>query len=125
MKTLIARALIYYYLAVGASKRRFEEAVINLIISLEALLCTDTTKIRRDLRSRLPVLIGEDEKEKILRRSGELYGWRCAIIHAGRKRPLLVDVRTLFSYTRRAIIRCLFFGLYSKKEIVAEIDRKT
>ena len=98
-----------------------------MIISLEALLCTDTTKIRRDLRNRLPVLIGEDEKEKeeISRRILELYRLRCAIIHAGRKRPLLVDVRTLFSYTRKAIIRCLFFNLYSKKKIVEEIDRKT
>ena len=38
MDSHVGLALIYYYIAVQASQRRFEQAVINLMIALEALL---------------------------------------------------------------------------------------
>lgn len=119
-------ALAYYYFAVRASKRRLEEAVINLVIAGEALLCTETTRIRMNLSNRLSTLIAKNENEKaeISKEMRRLYELRCGIIHGGGKKPSPNDVRTLFNYIKRAIESGLSLRHLSKKELVAKLDRR-
>lgn len=124
MESPLGLALTYYYFAVRASRRRLEEAVINLMIAGEALLCTETTETRKTLPRRLSTLIVENETEKavISRRMYKLYGLRSGIVHGGGKKPSLDDVRTLFDYVRRALERSLSLRQLSKKELVAKLD---
>ena len=118
-------ALIYYYFAVLASRRRLDEAVINLMIAAEALLCTDTKKIRKKLSRRLSTLIAEKETEKatILKKMRELYDLRSGIVHGGGKKPLRSDVKILFKYVKRAIECSLSLRHLSKEELVAKLDK--
>jgi hypothetical protein len=115
-------ALTFYYVAVHA--RRYEEAVISLMIAAEALLCTETTNVRKNLSRRLSVLIEEDaiEKNEIAKKMLELYELRSGIIHGGGKKPSFSDTRVLFDYVRRAIERGLSSRRFSKQEFVARLD---
>jgi hypothetical protein len=115
-------ALTFYYVAVHA--RRWEEAVISLIIAAEALLCTETKQIRRNLSGRLSALIEKDDtkKNEVVRKMLELYELRSCIIHGGGKKPSLNDTRVLFGYVRRAIERGLSLRRLLKKEFVARFD---
>ena len=125
MDSPLGLALTYYYFAVLASRRRLEHAIIDLIIAGEALLCTDTIKIRKNLSRRLSALIAENEMEKteISKKMRKLYGLRCGIVHGGGKKPSLNDVPILFSYVRRAIERGLSLRHLSKEELVAKLDK--
>lgn len=125
MGSPLGLALTYYYLAVRASERRLEEAVIHLMIAGEALLCTETIRIRETLSRRLAALIAQNETEKaeISKKMRKLYELRCGIIHGGGKKPSLSDVRTLFNYVRRAIERGLSLKHLSKKELVEKLER--
>lgn len=126
MESPLGLALIYYYLAVLASRRRLEEAVIHLMIASEALLCTETTKIRENLSRRLSALVAEDEAEKgeILRKMRKLYELRCGIVHGGGKKPSRNDVKILFNYVRRVVERGLSLRNLSKEELVAKLDKE-
>jgi len=124
MKSPLGLALLYYYFAVRASRRRLEDAVIHLMIAGEALLCTNTNKIQRQLSGRLSTLIAENGKEKdeISKEMRRLYGLRSGIVHGDAKKPLLSDVRTLFSYIKKTIECCLSLRHLSKKEMVTSLD---
>ena len=125
MGSPLGLALTFYYFAVLASRRRLEEAVIHLMIAGEALLCTETTKIRKNLSRRLSTLIAENKTEKaeISKKMRELYKLRCGIVHGGGKKPSLGDVKILFNYVRRAIECGLSFRHLSKDELVAKLDK--
>ena len=125
MGSPLGLALTFYYFAVLASRRRLEEAVIHLMIAGEALLCTETRKIRENLSRRLSTLIAENETEKaeISKKMRELYGLRCGIVHGGGKKPSLSDVKILFNYVRRAIECGLSLRHLSKEELVAKLDK--
>jgi len=127
MNSPLGLALAYYYFAVLASRRRLEEAVIHLIIASEALLCTETTKIRQNLSRRLSNLIvengAETEKAEISEEMRRLYELRCGIVHGGGKKPSFNDVKILFNYVRRAIERALSLRHLSKKQLVAKLDK--
>ena len=126
MEGPLGLALIYYYLAVRASRRRLDEAVIHLMIAGEALLCIETTKIRMNLSRRLSTLIAENKAEKaeISKKMRKLYELRCVIVHSGGKKPSLTDVKILFNYVRRAIERGLSLRHLSKKELVTKLDKE-
>lgn len=126
MKSHLKLALVYYYWAVQASQRRFEEAIINLMISAEALLIVSNESIRGSLSRRLSTLITSDEEEKktIEKKMRELYELRSAIVHGGRKKPTFKDVRTLFSYVRRAIDNVLSSKEFLKESLVERLDEK-
>jgi len=102
-----------------------EEAVIDLVIACEALLCTETRKIRENLSRRLSTLIAgnETEKAEISKKMRELYELRSGIVHGGGKKPSFSDVRILFNYVRRAIECGLSLRHLSKKELVAKLDK--
>jgi hypothetical protein len=114
-------ALTFYYVAVHA--RRWEEAVISLMIAAEALLCTETKFIRKNLSRRLPVLIEKDDtkKNEVAQKMLELYELRSCIIHGAGRKPSFNDTRVLFDYVRRAIERGLSLRRLSKKELVARL----
>jgi hypothetical protein len=57
MESHLKIALVYYYWAVQASQRRFEEAIINLMIAAEALLVIEDRKMRSLLSRRLKLII--------------------------------------------------------------------
>lgn len=124
MESPLGLALTFYYFALRASKRRLEEAIINLVIASEAILCTHTAKISKDLSRRLSNLIAENETEKseISREMSRLYELRCGIVHGGRKKPSLKDTQILFNYVKRAIERTLSLRYLSKKELIAKLD---
>ena len=124
MKSHLGLALIYYYLAILASRRRLEEVVIHLMIVGEALLITEITKIRKNLSRRLSTLIAENKEEKaeISKKMRKLYELRCGIVHGGGKKPSRNDVKILFNYTGRAIERGLSLRHLSKKELVTKLD---
>lgn len=126
MESPLGLALIYYYFAVLASRRRLEEAVIDLVIACEALLCTDTKKIRENLSRRLSILIAENEMEKaeISKKMRELYELRSGIVHGGGKKPSLNEARVLFDYVRRAIEQGLSLRHLSKEKLVAKLDNR-
>lgn len=125
MESPLGLALTFYYFAVLASKRRLEEAVINLMIAIEALLSIETKKIRANLSRRLSTLIAKDEPEKaeVSKKMGELYDLRCGIIHGGGKKPSLSDVRTLYNYVSRGIECGLSLRHLSKEKLVAKLDK--
>jgi len=124
MESPLGLALIYCYFAVLASRRRLEEAVIDLIIAAEALLITRNESIRGNLSRRLSALIAENEIEKaeISKKMRELYDLRCAIVHGGGGKPSWNDVQILFNYVRRAIEQGLSLRHLSKEELVAKLD---
>jgi len=114
-------ALTFYYVAVHA--RRLEEAVISLMIAAEALLCTETKDVRKNLSRRLSALIERDvKKSEVAKKMLELYELRSGIIHGGGKKPSFNDTRILFDYVRRAIERGLSLRHLSKRELVAKLD---
>ena len=125
MESSLGLALTFYYFAVLASRRRLEEVVIHLMIAGEALLCTNTTKIGKNLSRRLSTLIAENETEKaeISKKMLKLYGLRCGIVHGGGKKPSLSDVKTLFNYVRKAIECGLSLRHLSKEELAAKLDK--
>jgi hypothetical protein len=115
-------ALTFYYVAVHA--RRLEEAVISLMIAAEALLCTETTNVRKNLSRRLSVLIEEDaiKKSEVAKKMLQLYELRSSIIHGGGKKPPFNDTRVLFDYVRRAVERGLSLRRLSKEEFAVRLD---
>jgi len=125
MESTLGLALIFYYLAVLASRRRLEEAVINLMIAAEALLITKTECIRGNLSKRLSTLIAENETEKaeISKKMRELYDLRSDIVHGRGKKPSLNDARILFNYVRRAVERGLSLKNFSKEDLIAKLDK--
>ena len=122
MDSHLGLALTFYYVAVHA--RRLEEAVISLMTAAEALLCTETTNVRKDLSRRLSALIEKDstKKSEVAKKMLELYELRSGIIHGGGKKPSLSDTRVLFDYVKRAIERGLSLRRLSKKEFAARLD---
>lgn len=125
MGNSLGLALTYYYFAVLASRRRLEHVVVHLMIAGEALLCTETIKIRENLSRRLSTLIAQNEMEKaeISKKMRELYELRCGIVHGGGKKPSLSDVKILFNYVKRAIECSLSLRHLSKEELVAKLDK--
>jgi len=125
MESPLGLALTFYYFAVLASRRRLEEAVINLIIAGEALLITKDENKRENLSRRLSTLIGKNEMEKaeISREMRKLYDLRSSIVHGGRKRPSFNDVKILFDYVRRAIESALSLRHLSKEDLLAKLDK--
>ena len=125
MESSLGLALKYCYFAVLASQRRLEHAIIDLIIAGEALLCTTTEDIGKNLSRRLSALIAENETEKaeISKKMRKLYGLRCGIVHGGGKKPSLNDVQILFSYVRRAIEGAISLRNLSKDELLTKLDK--
>jgi len=117
--------MIYWYFAVLASRRRLEEAVINLMIASETLLITKNERIRSSLSRRLSSLIGKNEMEikMIAEEMRRLYDLRSAIIHGGNKTPTFDDVRILFGYVQKAIDRALSLRDLSKEKLVEKLDK--
>ena len=124
MESHLGLALSYYYFAVLASRRRLEEAVINLMIAGEALLINQDENKGENLSRRLSTLIGKDETEKtgISKEMRKLYGLRSSIVHGGGKKPLFKDVKTLFDYVRRAVESGLSLRHLSKKKLLVKLD---
>ena len=124
MESHVGLALIYYYVAVQASQRRFDQAIINLMITLEALLIKESTKFRKLISNRIAVLIAKDEKERLLisKRIKELYDLRSGIVHGGGKKPTFKNTKQLFGYTRQAIEKTLSLGTYSKEELIKKLS---
>lgn len=126
MESHLGLAMIYWYFAVLASRRRLEEAVINLMIASEALLITKNERIRSSLSRRLSSLIGKNEMEikMIAEEMRRLYDLRSAIVHGRREKPKFGDVRALFSYVQRAIDRALSLRDFTKERLVEKIDKE-
>ena len=126
MGSPLGLALTFYYFAVVASRRRLEEAVIHLMIAGEALLCTETRKIREKLSMRLSTLIAEKETERaeISKKMRELYELRSGIVHGRGKKPSFNDAKILFDYVRRAIERGLSSKHLSKSDLIALLDKE-
>jgi len=126
MESPLGLALKYYYLAVRASSRLSEEAVIHLMIAAEALLITMNEKVRGTLSSRLSTLIAENETEKaeISKKMRELYDLRSAIVHGKGKKTSFDEARILFAYVRRAIECGLSLRRLTKEELAAKLDNE-
>jgi hypothetical protein len=124
MKSHLGLALIYYYFAVLASRRRLEEAVINLMIAAEALLIAGEEGKGQNLANRLSALIAENKNERmdISRKMLKLYGLRSGIVHGEGKIPSLDEVRTLFDYVHRAIERAISLRHLSKEELITNLE---
>jgi hypothetical protein len=125
MGSSLGLALRYYYFAVLASSRRLEEAVVDLMTAGEALLITKDERIRGPLSKRLSTLVAENKVEatEILKKMRKLYDLRCGIVHGRGKKPSFNDMKTLFSYVRRAIDRSLSLRHLSKEELVGKLDK--
>lgn len=125
MESHLGIALIYYYFAVRASRRRLEEATINLMIAAEALLIVNNERIRGSLSRRLSTLIAKNEEERrvIAEKMRKLYDLRSDIVHGRGKKPQFQDVRTLFIYIQRAIDTVLSSGVFSKDNLVEKLDK--
>jgi len=125
MESPLGLALTFYYFAVLASRRRLEDAVINLMIAGEALLIAKEKQKKKNLSKRLSTLIGEDEKEKaeILEKMLKLYKLRSDIVHGEGVKPSFDDVKILFNYVKRAVERGLSLRHLSKKELLAKLDK--
>lgn len=97
MESPLGLSLKYYYLAVRASKRLLEEAIIHLMIAAEALLITRNENIREPLSRRLSVLIAKNEEERaeISKKMRGLYDLRCDIVHGRGGKPSWIDARVL------------------------------
>lgn len=118
-------ALIYYYVAVQASQRRYDQAIINLMIALEALLITEGEKIRGYISKRTAQLI-EKEAEKrnqISKEIKDLYDLRSHIVHGRGKKPTLKETRQLFKFARKAIQKTLSLEILSKEKLIEKLDR--
>lgn len=124
MESSIGLALVFYYFAVLATKTRFEETIINLMIAGEALLIDKERQKKKNLSRRLSVLIAKDEEEKVKvsDRMQKLYKLRSDIVHGEGVKPSDDDVRTLASYVKRAIERCISLRDLTKKQILANLD---
>ena len=124
MESHMGIALIYYYFALRA--RMLEETIIDLMIAIEALLITKDTRIRSPLSDRLSTLIAKNEMDKmsISKRMRELYDLRSNIVHGGRKKHTIDDMRTLLNYVQRAIDRALTLRTMSKKELIEKLDKE-
>lgn len=122
MESSLGLALKFYYFARLA--RQWEEVIIHLTIAAEALLCTNTTEIGKNLSRRLSTLIAENDTEKaeISKKMLKLYRLRSGIVHGGGKKPSLVDAQFLYSYFKRAIERGLSLRHLSKEKLVAKLD---
>jgi len=121
----VGLALQYYYYAVQADgKRRYPEVVVDLAIAAEALFSTGRDH-KKNLKRRLSSFIAEDalEREKIAERIGDFYYLRGAIVHGGKKKVPLADVRAASEYIRRAIDKALSSKLYTKTELIKEVDK--
>jgi len=125
MESTLGLALIFYYLAVLASRRRLEEAVVNLMIAAEALLITKNECIQANLSRRLSTLIAENETEKaeISEKMRELCDLRSDIVHGRGKKPSLNNAQILFNYVRRAVERGLSLKHFSKEDLIAKLDK--
>jgi hypothetical protein len=125
MESPLGLALTFYYFAVLASRRRLEEAVIDLMIAGEALLIARERDKKKNLSRRLSTLIAEDEKEKaeISEKMLKLYKLRSDIVHGEGVKPSFDDVKILFDYMRRAVERGLSLRHLSKKELIAKLDK--
>ena len=124
MDSHVGLALIYYYIAVQASQRRYDQAIINLMIALEALLIEKDDKIRGCISNRIASLIAEksEERDQISKEMKELYDLRSHIVHGRGKKPTLKDTRLLFKFARKSIQKTLSFEIFSKKELIKKIS---
>ena len=127
MESPLGLSLRYYYLAVRASKRLLEEAIIHLMIAAEALLITRNENIREPLSRRLSVLIAKNEEERaeISKKMRGLYDLRCDIVHGRGGKPSWIDARVLFDYVRRAIEQGISFRYLSKQGLVEKLDMES
>lgn len=125
MESPIGLALTFYYFALLASRKRLEEAIIDLTIAAEALLINKSGNIRENLSKRLSILIAENatEKAEILERTRKLYDLRSGIVHGGGKKPSLNDTKILFNYVRKAVEKGLLSRHLSKEELLARLDK--
>jgi hypothetical protein len=124
MENPLKIVLVYYYWAVQASQRRFEEAFINLMIAAEALLIIEDRKKRSLLSRRLSALVANEEEEKIIiaKTMLNLYDLRSAIVHGGGKKPSINDLKTLFGYVQKGINNVLSSKEFSKENLIRKLD---
>jgi hypothetical protein len=124
MESHIGLGLIYHYIAVQASQRRLEQAIINLMIALEALLIKEGDKIRGCLATRVAALIAENEEQRTLisQRMRELYDLRSHIVHGRGKKPTFNDTKQLFNYTRKSLEKTLSLETLSKEELIEKLN---
>ena len=125
MESSLGLALTFYYFAVVASIKRYEEAVIDLMIAGEALLIDKDESITGPLSRRLSTLIADKDTERaqISKKMRELYDLRSDIVHGRGKKPSLDDVRVLSNYVRRAVERGLSLRDLSKEDLLAKLDK--
>jgi hypothetical protein len=127
MESPLGLSLTYYYLAVRASERVLQEAIINLMIAAEALLVTNDKKITYSISKRLSALIAKNEEERteIFEKMRKLYRLRCDIVHGKGGKVSIKDVQILFGYVRRAIEEGISFRHISKQELVTKLDNRS
>lgn len=121
----VGLALSYYYSAVQASsKSKFAEVVIDLAIAAEALFSKEQP-YTANLRRRLSSFVAQDELERkeISKKIDEFYRLRGIIVHGEKKEIPLADVRTASEHIRKAIDKALSSKLYSKAELIHEVDK--
>jgi len=120
MKGYLGLALRYYYFALQANERgHFDEVVINLAVAAEAIVSTGGN-YKRNLKERISAFISHDESERvdIEKRLGDFYDLRAAVVHGGRKRIPLADVRVVSGYIKSAIDKALALNFFSKEELI-------
>ncbi len=121
----VGLALLYYYYATRASReRRVAEVVIDLAIAAEALFSREQPYTAH-LKRRLSSFIARDkfERKEIEKKMGQFYRLRGTIVHGERKGIPPADVRRVSDYIRRAIDKALSSKLYTKAQLIQEVDR--
>lgn len=125
MDGYLGLALRYWLFATQANERgHFDEVVIHLSIAAEAMFSSGTD-FKSNLKRRLSTFIGENESERIniAKKVGELYDLRGAVVHGGKKKIPLADVRLASSYIRRAIEKALSTKHFSKHDLVTMLEQ--
>jgi len=115
----------FFHDALMANYRwRLELAVVNFLMSAEALVILKVRSITQKVSRRIAVLISDtpQERDEAYKQLKRLYGIRCGIVHGGGKRASPTDVQALFSYIQAALLERLSLRHLSKSDLVEKLD---
>jgi len=127
-KRYLRNAIVYYYRALRDLEHfALEEALIDLIISLEYLLSRDNTELsyRLSLRSSSILSIERrEERRKIFDEVHDLYNKRSKIVHGIEKKvDLSYEELTSFGRHVKSIILTLLNFNMPKKQVICLLDQ--
>jgi hypothetical protein len=119
----LMNALHYFYY--GLIAERYEEKLIDSVISLEALYMTDPQELGYRLSMRVASLIGWHYENRTLnqiaKETRNLYNKRSRVVHGEPETLGSVEISHLMDYNRRSLLAFLELSPKFRKEQIIEI----